>query len=391
MKKSLLALAAMGAFAGAAQAQSSVTVYGILDMGFTGKSNTVPSTGVTTTTTSFSGAGSESSSRLGFRGTEDLGGGTRAFFTAEFQLYPTQESLSGNSVNGLNNRQSFVGIGQKGIGQVAIGTQYTPIHIAMGRTTAAQQNNVVGDVIYAPTSTQGSDTNSAAYTVRQYTSLTAQSDRFAGFTVSGMYVNNNSSTSQTTSSNQQGYALGLNYVWTKLNLDAVYQVFKSEQQSLGVNSTTLLPVAMTASAASATNNPNGVNLQQTEMYFGGAYDFGILKAYAAYISRNAVSTYNNNLSVKRTAQQIGVRGNITKTVEGWAAIGNGRTNSVGVSTTPTQGSPYANFSGWQVGSNYWLSKRTNLYAIYGMTATSSTTTNFAASASQYAVGARHTF
>ena len=34
MKKSLLALAAMGAFAGAAHAQSSVTVYGILDMAY---------------------------------------------------------------------------------------------------------------------------------------------------------------------------------------------------------------------------------------------------------------------------------------------------------------------------------------------------------------------
>ena len=38
MKKSLLALAAMGAFAGAAQAQSSVTVYGILDVGLIGGS-----------------------------------------------------------------------------------------------------------------------------------------------------------------------------------------------------------------------------------------------------------------------------------------------------------------------------------------------------------------
>jgi hypothetical protein len=119
-----------------------------LDMGFTGKTNTLP-TGVKTTTTGFSGAGSESTSRLGFRGTEDLGGGMSAFFTAEFQLYPTNESLSGDKVNGLNNRQTFVGLKKNGIGQAAIGTQYTPIHLAISRTTAAQQNNVVGDVIYA--------------------------------------------------------------------------------------------------------------------------------------------------------------------------------------------------------------------------------------------------
>jgi predicted porin len=60
--------------------------------------------------------------------------------------------------------------------------------------------------------------------------------------------------------------------------------------------------------------------------------------------------------------------------------------------------------GWQLGSNYWLSKRTNLYAIYGMQSTSNA--NLAAiplggtqpitnpssySASNYAVGVRHTF
>ena len=145
MKKSLLAVAAMGAFASAAQAQSSVTVYGILDVGFQG----VTSRGLATSTTStavqspvaqgkanqtrFSGEGAQSTSRLGFRGNEDLGGGTAAFFTVEFALNPTDATLSGSSGNGLANRQSFVGLSQKGIGRAAIGTQYTPIHMAVGR------------------------------------------------------------------------------------------------------------------------------------------------------------------------------------------------------------------------------------------------------------------
>jgi len=387
MKKSLFALAAVTAFAGAAQAQSSVTVYGILDVGFTGKTNTVP-TGVKTNTTSFSGAGSESTSRLGFRGTEDLGGGLSAFFTAEFQLYPTDENLSGNTQGGLNNRQTFVGLAKKGIGRAAIGTQYTPIHLAIGRNDSAQQNNVVGQVVYAPTGTQGSDTNSAAYTVRQYNSLTASSDRFAGFVISGMYVNNNSSTSTSTQNNGQGYALAANYVWKKLNADAVYQVFKSENTLLGVDVASALPTATSRSALGT--NPNGRNLQQTEMYFGANYDFGILKAYAQYISRDAESTLNSSAYVKRTAQNIGVRGFATKTIEGWAQIGNGKATGVGV-TAPAANLTTANFTGWQVGSNYWLSKRTNLYGIYGATQTSSTSTTSAASASQYAVGVRHTF
>ena len=59
MKKSLLAVAAMGAFASAAQAQSSVTVYGILDVGFAG--TTARAGSAKTNTTGFSGTGSESS------------------------------------------------------------------------------------------------------------------------------------------------------------------------------------------------------------------------------------------------------------------------------------------------------------------------------------------
>ena len=387
MKKSLLAVAAMTAFAGAAQAQSSVTVYGILDMGFTGKTNTLP-TGVKTTTTSLNGSGNESTSRIGFKGNEDLGGGMSAFFTAEFQLYGTDETLSGNKNIGLNNRQTFVGLKKNGIGQAAIGTQYTPIHLAVSRTTAAQQNNVVGDVIYAPTATQGSDTNSAAYTVRQYNSLTAMSDRFAGLQVSAMYVNNNSNTNTSTTANSQGYALGANYQWKKLNADVVYQVFKSENAVANVQTTAALPVSTTAILLGT--NPNGVNLTQSEGYAGASYDFGILKAYISYISREATSNVNENLYVKRTAQSVGVRSFITPKIEAWGTIGNGRVAGVGA-TAPVLNPTTANFTGWQLGSNYLLSKRTNLYAIYGTTQTSSTSTTASASANQYAVGVRHTF
>jgi len=59
------------------------------------------------------------------------------------------------------------------------------------------------------------------------------------------------------------------------------------------------------------------------------------------------------------------------------------------------GSPTANFNGWQLGSNYWLSKRTNLYAIYGQTMVSSaaitTSSTTSAAFANYAIGVRHTF
>ena len=124
MKKSLLAVAAMGAFATAAQAQSSVTVYGILDVGYIGSNqvlaaNTANATSgqaITKTTAGGIGSGAESTSRLGFRGTEDLGGGSSAFFTLEVAvgvndsnaLGSNGSSIAGNGTGVSNaNRQTL--------------------------------------------------------------------------------------------------------------------------------------------------------------------------------------------------------------------------------------------------------------------------------------------
>jgi len=125
------------------------------------------------------------------------------------------------------------------------------------------------------------------------------------------------------------------------------------------------------------------------MYAAATYDFGILKAYANWINRKVVSAVDSNQYVQRSGQQIGVRGDVTKTITAWANIGTGRYDSFG------PGTPTANFNAWQLGSQYNLSKRTALYAIYGQAQTSSTTNaaglTTSAGASQYAIGARHTF
>lgn len=71
MKKSLLALATLGLFAGAASAQSSVTLFGIVDAAY----GHVSANGKSVSGISNSGI---NSSRLGFRGTEDIGGGLKA-------------------------------------------------------------------------------------------------------------------------------------------------------------------------------------------------------------------------------------------------------------------------------------------------------------------------
>jgi predicted porin len=92
--------------------------------------------------------------------------------------------------------------------------------------------------------------------------------------------------------------------------------------------------------------------------------------------------------MKRNAYQIGVRSYITPVIETWASYGMGRYQAYGANQ------PTLNFTGYQLGANYYLSKRTNLYGIFGATAANSSSTAVAgqgSSANQYAVGVRHTF
>jgi predicted porin len=383
MKKSLLAVAAIGAFASAAQAQSSVTVYGILDVGYIGGNVRGTSAGVATKGTYSSiGSSAESTSRLGFRGTEDLGGGMSAFFTLETALQPTNATAST-----FSNRQTFVGLKDNKIGAISFGTQYTPIHSAVAVTSANQQNNMVGDAIYpiAPANSGNtgvaqatSTSNSDGYTVRTSNMVKVESNTVAGFKGTAFYTANNQDTTQTAStfggtSNQNGWGVGVNYTWSKLLVTANYQALNSLQSA-------------SSSVAIWSTSTGGTNVRDNQMYFAGTYNFGILKAYAQYINRKATSQITANDYVSRTAQQIGVRSYITPAIEAWASAGTGRYDSYGVAN------PTVNFTAYQLGSNYYLSKRTNLYAIFGSTQQSSASTSQPSlGANNYAVGVRHTF
>jgi predicted porin len=392
MKKLLLALFAMAGIA-TANAQSSVTMYGVLDVGYTGITQRIGTTDVPVqkVQTNQFGQSAQSSSRLGIRGTEALGGGTSAFFTAEFQLYPQDQNLSGGrngygygyyegGNGGLQNRQTFVGIRQAGYGQVALGTQFTPVFNAVAATDPGATNNVVGSVIYAANGSDGLSNNS--FTARSNNAVTFKTDSFKGFTVGGMFAQNNQNTTQNAEyyaggrNNQGGYGLNADYTWNKLYATVAYQNFKTQQ-----------PVDFFSPAFfTGSGNTDSFNTNDTQTYAGATYDFGILKAYASWVGRNATSTIDSSQYVKRQGQQIGVRGNITKTIEGWASVGNGRFNAVGTG----QSLANANFVGYQAGANYYLSKRTNLYGIFGSTQTTSSA-GLTAGTNQYAMGVRHAF
>jgi predicted porin len=115
MKKSLLALAVLGAFAGVASAQSTVTLYGTLDVNGRYVKADGQSRRVSEATDGIN------SSQLGFRGVEDLGGGLKAGFTLLSGINPD----TGTANSKFWNRRSTVSL-FGGFGEVRLGRDYTP-------------------------------------------------------------------------------------------------------------------------------------------------------------------------------------------------------------------------------------------------------------------------
>jgi hypothetical protein len=216
-----------------------------------------------------------------------------------------------------------------------------------------------------------------------------------------MYVMNNQNTNQTTTvaagtttvtggqNNTNGWGLSLDFTGVpKLRVAAAYTAYNAEnpytatQAQLNAGTATVgAPVPVGADGFALA----GTNVKDNQTFAAAMYDFGILTAYVNYVNRKVTSQQSSNVFMKRSAQEIGVRSFITAKVEGWASVGNGRYTAYG------NNNPTANIAGYQAGANYWLSKRTNLYAIYGQTGTTSTSANAAMNTNNYAVGARHTF
>ncbi|HEX8606809.1 MAG TPA: porin, partial [Pseudoduganella sp.] len=142
MKKTAAMILALGS-AAAAQAQTSVTIYGIADAAIVGERG--GSAGNVAKVTS----GAASASRIGFRGSEDLGNGLSAIFTLE-----TGTRIDTGEVDAAGtifNRQAFVGL-KGGFGTVALGRQFTPLHTAlvnvvdpMGTSYAGTARNLFPD------------------------------------------------------------------------------------------------------------------------------------------------------------------------------------------------------------------------------------------------------
>ncbi len=158
MKKTLIALAVLGSIAGVAQAQSAVTIYGKLDV------SVAKVTGETTK------MDHNHNSRLGFKGSEDLGGGLSAIFQFENRFLAD----TGESKTPLFQAQSNVGL-KGNFGTVRLGRIYNPVDDIAAAMDPFGQDGIAAMQLNTLTVT------------RQNNSLRYDSPNFSGFGVQAIY------------------------------------------------------------------------------------------------------------------------------------------------------------------------------------------------------------
>ncbi len=264
MKKLLIATAALAMVAGTAQAQSSVTIYGIVDVNV--QSAEADATGKSDTLRNANGL---STSRLGFRGTEDLGGGLKAEFQLEAQMNPqtgvmgdanvASASRSGQGDAQFFNREAWAGLSDAKLGSIRIGTTDTSDAVNIDATVSqfAEQ---------ALISELGTDkTRTIRYTTPTYSGFSAQYghsqfDATAAATVE--------KTASSVTSAVLKYEAG--------NLK-LYAGMESKQISSSVS--------------------------QDQSMFGGSYNFGPVSVGAVYSVRDGLNTAGDAIDSTKELKQ----------------------------------------------------------------------------------------
>ncbi|WP_446033179.1 porin [Rugamonas fusca] len=203
MKKLTLAAMIIAGFAVNAHAQSNVTIYGLVDAGLVSERG--GAAGSVTKVTS--GIGSQS--RLGFKGTEDLGSGLSAIFQLETGVKIDDGQL--DSANTIFNRQAYVGLKSKDAGTLTLGRQYTMLYNAMSQVADPFGAGYAGSIknLFAAKGANTRTSNAIVYSTPS----------FDGFSVDGLYALGEQAGS-TTAGRQFG--LGLNYANGPLSARLVY-------------------------------------------------------------------------------------------------------------------------------------------------------------------------
>ena len=371
MKKTLIAFAALSAIAGMAQAQSSVTIYGLVDA-FFGQTQTETSgvgaaAKVKQTVVNSSG---QNNSRWGLRGTEDLGGGLKGVFQLEGGFNTDNATFAQVSPQGgqLFGRQAFVGL-SGGFGTVSLGRQYTAYDSLRGSTNMIYDSNfaTTADVWGAGVQDyQNRVSNSVAYA----------SPDFAGFSAGVTYgfgENKRDAAGAVPGVDAEGNAaIRIQYANGPLLVGFAHQ---QEKQFIG-SSGFFIATPVAPATAPAFSSKRKYNL------VGASYDFGVVKLVGQY--NQAKGETSATTTSKDDEFQVGV-----SVPFGPAAI------AAGYSYAKTEGSGGAinenKSEGVSLLGTYALSKRTNVYAGFKATKIERNNAATEAKANTVAVGVRHLF
>ncbi|ART56019.1 porin [Acidovorax carolinensis] len=321
MKKSLIALAVLAA-SGAAMAQSSVTLYGVADAGVTYLNGNDNWSGVT--------SGNNLTSRLGFRGTEDLGGGLKANFVLEggFNL-DNGDGASGyagaKAGEGFQfKRRSTVGLAGS-FGEVRLGRELTAAYNATARYDVFGSVGLAQSRLWADGGVVDANANAAAVTTNQRVSnmVTYVSPDFTGFKVGLNY-----GFGETTNGNSDSSYLGAGLMYDNGPLSLGLGL---ERLNEGANSV-------------ATSDIDAWSL-------GGSYDFGVAKLLAGYRTSKVDLAAGEN---KRNGAYVAVT----------APVGPGLVRASYNRYENKLNGGKAKADQFGLGYVYSLSKRTSVYGTY---------------------------
>jgi predicted porin len=365
MKKSLLVLAVVSTFAGAASAQTSLSVYGLVDAGLV-RENGGPAGDVTKLT-----SGVQNGSRLGFKGTEDLGRGLAAKFVLEAGIN-IDDGTSGQGItsvpggtrgfrdraasNRLFGRQAYVGLGGNW-GNVTVGRQYTPHYLALAETDPFGAGLAGNAANFIPTILRMD--NTIKYTSPTWSGFTA--DVAYGF---GEVPDENTQRRQ--------YGLSVGYANGPLIVKAAYHHANGDIAEAAFPSGTPGVVA-------------GIPLGETSKSWllAGKWDFGVAAAHLAFNSTKAQRT----LAEDTRDWLLGVS----------VPFGPG-TFLASYIRKNDRSNFNADANQWALGYTHSLSKRTNLYASFArinndrdLTYTVGNATERGTGDKAFNVGIRHIF
>ena len=376
MKKTLITLAVLAAATGVAQAQSSVVIYGTVDAGF------VSERGGVNGNVNKLDSGIGSASRLGFKGTEDLGSGLSALFVLEsgFNVDNGQQDVAGT----LFNRQAYVGLSSKTAGTVTLGRQYTPWYNTLSKVADPFAAGYAGSAknLFPANTTRTS--NTVLYT----------SPNFNGFDADVAYSAANNGQESLVSSKigrQMGASVG--YANGPLNARLAYNTTSNESATSNKGSArNWLAAANYDFAVAKAFLAYGVNKgDNSATYNSGLSNNNFLANGQAYVNKDSLNAYGYQAAAPSTDSANLLIG---------ATVPVGPAGTVMASYIKTNDKTNANADAdqWALGYSYALSKRTSTYASYakiknknGAVYTVGNNGNVGSGDKAFNVGVRHSF